>query len=293
MPSAEAPTSGRVISKVASASAPPRDFWPERPRSQLLLQLLLAAEQVLDRDAAVVEDDLGRVRGADAELGLLLALAQAGGVLADDEGGLAAGAERRVDGGDDDVDVGDAAVGDEDLGAVEDPLVAVALRRRLQALHVGAGLRLGHRVGAELDLVAAAEALGDPLGDLLGRAGGGDARGGEAGAGDRQGDAGAAPVELFGRDHLHLALGVAGRALDALEAAEALLARLLDHLPGDALLFVVLAGGGPDHLAGEGPAALLELLLLLVQCEIHWVPSWYAPLAVRLIDWSVNQSQED
>ena len=33
MPSAEAPTRGRVISKVARASAPERDFCPERPRS--------------------------------------------------------------------------------------------------------------------------------------------------------------------------------------------------------------------------------------------------------------------
>ena len=270
MPSAEAPTSGRVISKVASASAP-RDFFPCGPAAASL-QLLLAAEQVLDRDAAVLEDHLGGVRGADAELRLLLALAQAGGALADDEGGLAAGAEGRVDGGDDDVDVGDAAVGDEDLGPVEDPLVAVALRGRLQALDVGAGLRLGDRVGAELDLVAGAEALGDPLGDLLGGAGGGDAGGGEAGAGDRQGDAGAAPVELFGGDHLHLAVGVGGRALDRLEALEALLARLLDHLPGSALLFVVLARRRADHVAGEGPAAVLELLLLLVQCEIHSIP---------------------
>ena len=34
MPSAEAPTSGRVTSKVASASAP-RDFFPSRPRCSL------------------------------------------------------------------------------------------------------------------------------------------------------------------------------------------------------------------------------------------------------------------
>ena len=123
-----------------------------------------------------------------------------------------------IDGGDDDVDVGDAAVGDEDLGAVEDPLVAVALRGRLQALDVGAGLRLGDGVGAELDLLAGAEALGHPAGDLLGGAGGGDAGGGEAGAGDRQSDAGAAPVELLGVDHLHLALAVAADALHLLEA---------------------------------------------------------------------------
>jgi len=214
------------------------------------------------------------VRSADPELGLLLALAQAGGVLADDEGGLAAGPQRRVDGGDDDVDVGDAAVGDEDLGPVEDPLVAVLGGGGAQRAHVRAGARLGHGVGAELDLVATAEALGDPLADLLGRAGRGDARCGKTGTGNRQGNAGAAPVELFGRDHLQLALWIAGGALDALEAAEALLTRLFDHIPGDALLFVVLAGRGPDHLAGEGPAALLELLLLLVQCEIHSIPSW-------------------
>ena len=108
------------------------------------------------------------------------------------------------------------------------------------------------------------------------------------GAGDRQRGAGAAPVELLGRDHLHLALGVGGRALDRLEAAEALLARLLDDLPGDALLFVVLARRRADHLAGEGPAAVLVLQLLLVQCEIHSVSLVVARR--QLIDWSVNQS---
>ena len=201
------------------------------------------------------------------------ALAEPRGVLADHEGGLTAGAEGGVDGGDDDVDVSDTAIGDENLGAVEDPLIAVALGGRLQALDVGTGLRLGDRVGAELDLVADAEALGNPLGDLLGGAGGGDAGSRQAGAGDRQGNAGAAPVELFGRDHLHLAVGVGGRALDRLEALKALLARLLDHLPGNALLFVVLARRGADHVAGKGPGAVFVVLLFIVQCEIHPSPS--------------------
>src|SRR5690606_34923243 len=44
---------------------------------ELLVELVHPAEQVLDRDAAVLEDDLGGLRGADAELALLLALAQA------------------------------------------------------------------------------------------------------------------------------------------------------------------------------------------------------------------------
>jgi hypothetical protein len=203
------------------------------------------------------------------------------------KGGLAAGAEAGVDGGDDDVDVGDAAVGDEDLGAVEDPLVAVAFRGRLQALDVRARLRLGNRVRAELDLLAGAEALGDPPRDLLGGAGRGDPGGGEAGSGDRQGDARATPMELLSRDHLHLAVGVRGGALDRLEALESLPARLFDHIPGRALLFVVLARRGPDHVARESPGAVFELLLLLVQCEIHVIPS---SRALPLIDWSVNQS---
>src|SRR6185295_17755562 len=52
---------------------------------QLALQLLLAAEQVLSGDAAILEHDLSRVRGTDAELRLLLALGQARRPLADDE----------------------------------------------------------------------------------------------------------------------------------------------------------------------------------------------------------------
>ncbi len=107
------------------------------------------------------------------------------------------------------------------------------------------------------------------------------------GAGDRQRGAGAAPVELFGRDHLHLALGVGGRALHALESPEALPARLFDDLPGGALLASCLRGGGADHLAGERPALLLVRELLVVQCEIHWFLPRRGP-----IDWSVSQSPE-
>ena len=72
-------------------------------------------------------------------------------------------AELGVDGRDNDVDVGDAAIGDEDLGAIEDPLVPVALGRGAQRADVGAGARLGDAVGAEIDLVADPEALGDPV----------------------------------------------------------------------------------------------------------------------------------
>ena len=62
--------------------------------------------------------------------------------------------ELGIDGGHDHGHVGDAAVRDEHLGAVEDPLVAVALGGGAQRLDVGAGARLGDGVRAELDLVA-------------------------------------------------------------------------------------------------------------------------------------------
>ena len=138
--------------------------------------------------AAVVEDDLGRVAGADAVLLELLALADAGRAGRDDEGRVAAGAELRLDGEHEDVHVGDAAVGDPGLRAVEHPFVLglVVDGAGLERADVGAGVRLADAEGAELDLVRRAEALRDPLDDLLGRAVGDDAGHAERRAHDRR-----------------------------------------------------------------------------------------------------------
>ena len=57
--------------------------------SQALIELVLAAQQARARHAAVLEDDLGRVAGADAVLLELLTHADPGGALRDDEAGLA------------------------------------------------------------------------------------------------------------------------------------------------------------------------------------------------------------
>ena len=243
MPSAEAPTSGRVISKVARASAP-RDFLPSRPRCSLRSSFSsppsrysTGIRQSSRTTSAVCEARMPsfvsflpwRGRGCPC--------------------GTTKDAWPRVP------SAGSTVATTTWTSAIP-PLVMKTLvpfrthsspsrlRGGLEALDVGAGLRLGDRVGAELDLLADAEALRDPAGDLLGGAGGGDAGGGEAGAGDRERDAGAAPVELLGGDHLHLALGVGGGALDRLETPETLPARLLDDLPGDALVLVVLGAAG-------------------------------------------------
>ena len=135
MPSAEAPTSGRVISNVASASAP-RDFFPSRPRCSFFSSFssppsrFSAGMRQSSRMISAVWE--ARMPSFDSFLPWL----RPGVSLPMTNEAWPRVPRLGVDGGDNDVDVGDATVGDEDLGAVEDPLVAVALRRRLQALHV-------------------------------------------------------------------------------------------------------------------------------------------------------------
>ena len=89
MPSACAPTVGRVASNVDIAGC----FSPEWPTlagpRELRVELLLAAEQAAARHAHVVEHDLGGVRGADAVLLVLLPLRQALGAGRHDERRLA------------------------------------------------------------------------------------------------------------------------------------------------------------------------------------------------------------
>ena len=90
-----------------------------------------------------------------------------------DEAGLAPRPELGVDGGDHHVDVGDAAVGDPRLGAVEHPLVlglvvdGPGAQRRTRRSRRRAR---DTQNAASLIFVGRAEALRHPLADLLGRA---------------------------------------------------------------------------------------------------------------------------
>ena len=186
-----------------------------------------------------------------------------------DEAGLAATPQLGVDGGDDDVDVGDAAVGDPRLGAVEDPLVGglVVDGPGAQRRHVGAGVGLGHAEGAELHVVGGAVALRHPLHDLLGGAVAGDAGGGEARAHDRQADAGVAPEQLLDGDRQGEAERVAHGVGHELPAVEADLGRLLHDRPRELLPLVPLLGGGAHDGVGEVVDPLLDGELVLVEVE--------------------------
>jgi hypothetical protein len=188
----------------------------------------------------------------------------------DDEARLAPAAERGVDGGDHDVDVGDAAVGGPRLGAVEHPLVLglVVDGPGLQRRHVGAGVGLGHAERAELHLVGRAEALGHPLHDLLGRAGAGDAGGGQARAEDGEADARVAPEQLLEGDGQRQPGVVTQRRLgEEVEGVEADLGRLLDERPGKLLALVPLLRRRPHDRLREVVDPLLDLLLIFVQLQ--------------------------
>ena len=236
---------------------------------QAFVELLFAAQQAGARDAAVVEVDVGGVRGAQAVLLDLGALLAAGGVRRDHEGGVAARAELAVDRGDDDVDVGDAAVGRPGLLAVDHPLVLglVVLGGGADRGDVGAGVGLGGAEGAELDVVRRAEALGDPLPHLLRGSLPEDRGDRERGAHDRHADAGVAPEQLLVGDRQRQAGLVGPELAQRFEAVEADLGGLLDHRPGRFLALVPLRGGGPDDALGEAVHPLADVLLVLVELE--------------------------
>jgi len=90
------------------------------------------------------------VAGADAHLLELLAHLEAGCAGRDDERRVTAALQLGLDRGDDHMDrrhLGDAAVRDPRLGAVDDPLVLgfVVHRARTEAGDVGTGVGLAHR----------------------------------------------------------------------------------------------------------------------------------------------------
>ncbi|MCY1424311.1 hypothetical protein D9M71_400490 [compost metagenome] len=123
------------------------------------------AEQVGHRHAHVVEEQLGGVLALLADLFEDAAAAEARQVfrLHHDDGD-ALGAQARVGLADQQHQVGQVAVGDEGLGAVDHVVIAVADGLGLDVLQVGAGARLGHGDGAHQ---LAAGHLRQPLHFLL------------------------------------------------------------------------------------------------------------------------------
>jgi len=111
--------------------------------------LTLLAQQTVGRDAAVFHDQLAGGGAADTHLLFVLTNAEAGiGTLYNESGDLLAGLlgvlliGDDAGNGNDDEHIGKAGIGDEDLGAIEDPVVAIQHGKGLLTLCVGAGARL-------------------------------------------------------------------------------------------------------------------------------------------------------
>ena len=138
---------------------------------ELVFELLLPAEQIAGRHPDVGELELGGVRRAATELVELADHVQAGCATGHDEQRLSLVAELLVDHGVHDVDVGDAAVADPHLVAVDDPVRVltrtIAASRGAQVAHVAAAFGFGDRQRGELEIAWCSETFGRPFEHLL------------------------------------------------------------------------------------------------------------------------------
>lgn len=238
-------------------------------REALLRQVLhqvdeahaLLAEEVGRRDADIVEAELRRVLGVEADLVEVASPLEARHAALDDEQREALGALLRIGAGDDDHQVGVDTVGDERLGAVEDPVVTVAHRAGLDALQVAAGAGLGHRDGR--DQLARTEAREPALLLLLV----GEFE--QVGSDDIvvQHEAQAAEAELgglLGHDGVvtEVVHATAAVFLRHRHAEKALRAGLLPHLTVDDLVLLPLLVEGGHLLFEELPVRLPEEVVL-------------------------------
>ena len=224
----------------------------------------LLAEEVLLRHPHVVEEQLGGVLGVLADLVQVAAALEALHAALDHEQRDALVAGVGVGARDDDHQVGQDAVGDERLAAVEDVVVALVDGGGADALEVGAGARLGHRDRG--DLLAAGQ-VGEPaLLLLVVRAG--DEVGHDHVVEQRERRAVDAAVGHLLADH-HVVAEV-GRApaavlLVELEAEQSLRAGLGPDLAVDDPVLLPLVVVGDDLLVEEGADRVAEGLVLLVE----------------------------
>ena len=268
MPSACAPTVGRVTSKVCMAACR-FELPPSRARASRSSSFSLPPSR---QEPGMRQSSRKTSAVWEARRPCFLtfvALLEPLGAGRDHEGGMPPRAELGIDGRDHDVDVGDAAVRRPRLLAVQHPLVTLGVVAcpRPQSRHVGAGVRLGDAEGTHLRVVRRAEALRDPFAELLGRAGREDARDRERGAHDRHPDAGVAPEELLVHDRQRQPARVGPELRERLVAVEADLGGLLDHRPGSLLPLVPLMGGGAHDVLGEPVHPVAHVSLILVQLE--------------------------
>ena len=121
-------------------------------------------EDVLGRDFAVLEYQLAGIRAAHAQLVQFLGPGKAGEIPLDNKSGNASAAGLRISLGIDDVNMGVGSVGDPELVAVQDELIALLLCPKSHADDIRAGPGLGHGQGANMLPGAQFRQIAFPLG---------------------------------------------------------------------------------------------------------------------------------
>jgi len=230
------------------------------------------AEQLRGGNAAIAEDDFGRIAGAHAELVLFFARAKTGRVFFHDERGNSVRALRCIGDGHGHADAGIMPIGGESFRAVEHPGIAIADGDGARAAGVGAGFGLGERPAAEraalreghdvfLLLRFAAE-FEDVIGaERIVRR-------------DDQADGAIDAGEFFDGDHI---FGVAeARATIGLwknHSEQAHFGKLRNDLRGKTRGFVPLHYMRKDFGCGKIAHAAAQLLLLIGKRKIHLHPA--------------------
>ena len=201
-------------------------------------------------DLAVLEDQLGGVGAAHAHLVELGTGGEAGETALDQEGGDAPGAGVWICAGIDHKDVGVGAVGDPELGSVEDIAVASPLGAQAHGDDVRARSRLAHGQGADMlardqpGQMAGLLGLGSPAADLV------HAKVGMGAVG--QAHRGRGPGDLLHGHHM-LEIAQAGAAILGLhrKAQEAQGAHLWPEVAGEGVVPVDGRGARGDALGSE------------------------------------------
>jgi hypothetical protein len=236
----------------------------------------LAAEDVLHRHFAVVEEQRVGVGAAHAELVEVLALGKALEALLDDEGGHALRAGLGVGLGVDDEGVGVAAVGDPHLRAVQHVAVALQVGAQLHRHHVGTGAGLRHRQRAD---VLAGDQLRQVFRLLRGAAVPADlvhAQVGMGAVGEADRGRGAGDL-LHGDDvgevaHLRAAVLLLGG-----HAEQAHLAELPPQVGGEQVVAVDLARARQDLVLREIPDGVAQQVDVLAEVEVDSEHSFLRP----------------
>ena len=240
----------------------------EGPHSDLEA-LAFAAETIGERHFHFLQRQTGGVGGPDSKLAFLLPGHDPRPVVLDKERRYPIRPERGVEGGEHEVDLGDAGVGDKGLAAVQPVVVAVARGAGGEGGRIGAGAGLGEGERPQGDFSGLAEARQEGVFLLL-RAGQHDRGGDEADAAQDGADAGAPPEDLL----IHQQTGQ--QALDAAASvslrdgvrSQTESVRLAQHGPRHFLGLVRRRCRWTDDVDGEAVRQVLQLTLLLAELEV-------------------------